>query len=279
MPSKEELKEAYLAFRLPVGSDWRTIKKRYKLLVKAWHPDKQGGEVKEEVEQELKEYNHFYNDVFKVHFDSEHADEPGCVCQPTEEVHEEHIASEEPVYQNEQSDSTEQELVDPEVEALSQKRRWEASGLCAVVFITILAYGFIGSKIKSILPVPSSNVPINSITPSTPSSSSTSQSSSTTSSPPAWRAQYQSITGPITKTQSPAVQVPSDKNADDVRRRIVEKQSRMQLLQQSIDTLKAQIKIAQPASAGMLYRDLGSKEAEMRNLQQDVYNLEMQLAK
>ncbi len=276
MPSKEELKEAYLAFRLPVGSDWRTIKKRYKLLVKAWHPDKQGGEVKEEVEQELKEYNHFYNDVFKVHFDSEHADEPGCVCQPTEEVHEEHIASEEPVYQSEQSDSTEQEFVDPEVEALSQKRRWQASGLCALVFIAILAYGFIGSKIKSILPVPSANVPVNSITPSTPSSSSTSQSSSN---PPAWRAQYQSITGPITKTQSTSLQVPSDGNADDVRRRIVEKQSRMQLLQQSIETLKAQIKIAQPASAGMLYRDLGSKEAEMRNLQQDVYNLETQLAK
>ena len=51
----------------------------------------------------------------------------------------------------------------------------------------------------------------------------------------------------------------------------------MQLLQQSIDTLQSEIKMANQSSAGMLYRDLGAKEAEMKILQQDVYYLKMRL--
>ena len=75
------------------------------------------------------------------------------------------------------------------------------------------------------------------------------------------------------------MEVSGNQNTDDMRRSIVAKESKMQLLKQSIDTLNAQIKVAQPASAGMLYRELGNKEAEMRELQQDVYTLKMQLGR
>lgn len=263
MPTREELQEAYAAFRLPVGSDWRTIKKRYKLLVKAWHPDKQGAGVKEEVEQELKEYNNFYNDVFKKHFESEHSDGLDCVCQPVQGVRQESAQEQFQEAENQTQYSTEPiEQIDPEVEALSQKRRWQVSGLCAVAFIAILAYGYVGSKIRSMLPVPKTE-PKNSLQAAPPN---------TTPKPeePAWRAPYQSVSTPITPLQNPATPNQNTKNTDDAKRSITAKESKMQLLQQDIDTLKAQIKIAQPASAGTLYRDLGSKEALMNSLQQEV---------
>ena len=268
MPTREELQEAYSAFRLPVGTDWRVIKKRYKLLVKAWHPDKQGGQVKEEVQQELKEYNHFYNDIFKVHFESEHSEELDCVCQPMQEVHEEPV-QENPAQENSSFRTQETEPIDPEIEARSQRRRWQASVICAVCFIAILAYGFIGGKIKSILPTPKieekSTASVNS------------QASPAATSSPEWRAPYQSVSTPITQSQGVQPQPSSLRNADDIRRDIVAKESKMQLLQQSIDTLKAEIKMANKSTAGMFYRDLGAKEAEMKILQQDVYYLKMQL--
>ncbi len=156
MPTREELQEAYVAFRLPVGTDWKTIKKRYKLLVKAWHPDKQGGQGKEEVEQELKEYNHFYNDIFKIHFEAEHTDSPHCVCQlikePTREPEQDNFQQAQ--NQSEQTNDSHEpiEAIDPEGEARSEMRRRQASVRIVVVFIAILAYGFIGSKIRSIMP-------------------------------------------------------------------------------------------------------------------------------
>ncbi len=274
MPTREEIQEAYMAFRLPAGTDWKTIKKRYKLLVKAWHPDKQGGQGKEEVEQELKEYNHFYNDIFRVHFESEHQEDSNCLCQPAQEQKEKEQESF--IYEESSSDSSPEvsNPIDPVFEARSQKRRWHASVCCAVMFVIILAYGFIGSKIKSVLPAPKSQS-VNTIPLNNPNNISV----PTTSSSPDWRAPYQSITAPITKSVPQAVEVSGTRNTDDIRRSIESKESKMQLLKQSIDTLNAQIKIAQPASAGMLYRDLGNKEAEMRELQQDVYTLKMQLGR
>lgn len=265
MPTREELNEAYSAFRLPVGSDWRSIKKRYKLLVKAWHPDKQGGGVKEEVEQELKEYNNYYNDVFKRHFESEHSDGLDCVCQPVQDVRQESAQEQFQEAENQTQYSEPAEQIDPEVEALSQKRRWQASGLCAIVFIAILAYGFIGSKIKSIVPVQKAAVQ-------------NMQSEQSSTAPPAandkdWRAPYQSISTPITQQQLQSRPSQTIRNTDEIRREIVSKETKIQMLQQGIDTLKAQIKVAQPASAGMLYQELGNKEAQMRDLQQDVYSL------
>ncbi len=265
MPTREELQDAYSAFRLPVGSDWRTIKKRYKLLVKAWHPDKQGGGVKEEVEQELKEYNNFYNDVFKKHFESEHSDGLDCVCQPVQDVRQESAQEQFQEAENQTQYSESAEQIDPEVEALSQKRRWQAAGLCAIVFIAILAYGFIGSKIKSIVPVQKAVVQ-------------NVQSEQSSTHPPTandkdWRAPYQSISTPITQQQLQLRPSQTNRNTDEIRREIVSKETKIQMLQQDIDTLKAQIKVAQPATAGMLYRDLGSKEAEIQSLRQSVFNL------
>lgn len=271
MPTREELHEAYSAFRLPVGSDWRTIKKRYKLLVKAWHPDKQGAGLKEEVEQELKEYNNFYNDVFKKHFESEHSDGLDCVCRPVRDVRQESVQEQFQEAENQTQDSEPAEQIDPEVEALSQKRRWQASVCCAVAFIAILAYGYVGSKIRSMLPSPKTE-PVNSSQVAPPSTAPKTEE-------PTWRAPYQSVSTPITPLQNPATPIQNTQNTDDAKRSITAKESKMQLLQQEIDTLKAQIKIAQPASAGMLYRDLGSKEAEMRDLQQDIFNLKMQLGR
>lgn len=270
MPTREELQEAYAAFRLPLGADWRTIKKRYKLLVKAWHPDKQGGQVKEEVEQELKEYNNFYNDVFKKHFESEHSDDQNCICQPVLDVNEESAQENFQEPENQSHYSTEPvEQVDPEIEARSQLRRWHASVCCAVAFLAILAYGYVGSKIRSMLPVPKTES-INSLQVAPPNTTSKTEE-------PAWRAPYQSVSTPITPLQNSATPIQNTQNTDDAKRSIVAKESKMQLLQQDINTLKAQIKIAQPASAGTLYRDLGSKEAEMKSLQQEVYYLKMQL--
>lgn len=273
MPTREELQEAYLAFRLPVGSDWRAIKKRYKLLVKAWHPDKQGGQVKEEVQQELKEYNHFYNDIFKVHFESEHSDALDCLCQPVHDVQQE--AAQEQFQQQENQNYEPLEPVDPEIEARSQRRRWQASACFAVAFLAILAYGFVGGKIKSIMPAPKTETVNPSCVNPVPASQNPSSSS------PSWRAQYQSISTPITQSQQaqqqPQPQPSAGRNVDDIRRDIVAKEGKMQLLQQSIDTLQSEIKMANQSSAGMLYRDLGAKEAEMKILQQDVYYLKMQL--
>lgn len=271
MPTREELQEAYVAFRLPAGTDWKTIKKRYKLLVKAWHPDKQGGQGKEEVEQELKEYNHFYNDIFKIHFESEHSDGPHCSCQLSEEApradeQDDFRQPENQFYQGNES-SKPVEVIDPVVVARSELRRRQASILSAVVFIAILVYGFIGSKIRSIVPVQKTAVQntqpeqasISTPTPATNNSG--------------WRAPYQSISAPITQQQPQPQSSLVNQNTDEIRREIVSKETKMQMLQQGIDTLKAQIKVAQPATAGMLYRDLGSKEAEIQSLRQAVFNL------
>lgn len=260
MPTREELQEAYSAFRLPVGSDWKTIKKRYKLLVKAWHPDKQGGQVKEEVQQELKEYNHFYNDIFKPHFESEHSEDSDCICQPNQEVPKEMAQEEIP-----QGDQTYEpvEQIDPEIEARSQRRRWQASIACGVVFVAILTYGFIGSKIKSMMPAPKSE-PVNSHSlpaPETPSSS------------PTWRAPYQSITMPIAPTSTQVLPAVNQYKIDDTRRAIVANENKMQLLQQDVDTLTAQIKMADSKYAGSLYQDLGRKQEQLRLLQQETQNL------
>ena len=269
MPSRVELQEAYAAFRLPIGSDWRAIKKRYKLLVKAWHPDKQGGQGKEEVEQELKEYNHFYNDVFKVHFESEHLEDQDCACQPVQEEQkertQEEFQHENSSFQSEQEPEPESNPIDPEIEARSQKRRWQASVCCAVTFVAILAYGFIGGKIKSMLPAAKTES-VNSIP--APSAIAVPSEGS-----PTWRAPYQSVSTPITRTQVQTAPNLNTQEQDDMKRSVVAKETKMQLLQQNIVTLKAQIKIARPETAGLLYRDLGSKEAEMKGLQQDVYYL------
>ncbi|MBP7863788.1 J domain-containing protein [bacterium] len=272
MPTREEIQEAYMAFRLPAGTDWKTIKKRYKLLVKAWHPDKQGGQGKEEVEQELKEYNHFYNDIFRVHFESEHQEDSSCLCQPAQEHKEKEQESF--IYEESSSDSSPEvsSPIDPVLEARSQKRRWHASICCAVVFVIILAYGFIASKIKSVLPAPKSQS-ANTMPSSEPANFSVPAASGSSN----WRAPYQSISTPITRSQASEPSAHNDQNIDDIKRSIVAKETKMQLLQQGIDTLKAQIKMAHAETAGILYRDLGSKEAEMRILQQDVYYLKMQM--
>ncbi|MDX2105600.1 MAG: J domain-containing protein [Candidatus Melainabacteria bacterium] len=269
MPTREELQEAYAAFRLPVGSDWRAIKKRYKLLVKAWHPDKQGGQVKEEVEQELKEYNNYYNDVFKKHFESEHSDDQNCICQPVLDVHNESAQEnfQEPENQSQYS-AEPAEQVDPEIEARSLLRRWHASVCCAVVFVAILAYGYVGSKIRSMLPTLKSETGNSvQVTPA---------STAPRTEEPAWRAPYQSVSTPITPTSTevvPPVPPVYQTKIDDTRRAIVANESKMQLLQQDVDTLNAQIKMADQKSAGSLYQELGRKEEQLRLLQQATYNL------
>lgn len=266
MATRDELQEAYSAFRLPIGSDWKTIKKRYKLLVKAWHPDKQGGQVKEEVQQELKEYNHFYNDIFKKHFEAEHSDDPDCLCQTPRESPQE--PAQEQFQQQESNFYEPTEPVNPEIEARSQRRRWQASACCAVAFLAILAYGFVGSKLKSIVPASKTET----VNPPTIAPVPASENPA-----PSWRAPYQSISTPITSIPAQKSQVQITQNRDEIQRTITSKESKMMLLQQGIDTLKAQIKMANQSSAGMLYRDLGNKEAEMKILQQDVYYLKMQL--
>lgn len=265
MATREELQEAYSAFRLPIGSDLKTIKKRYKLLVSAWHPDKQGGQVKEEVQQELKEYNHFFNDIFKKHFESEHSDDSDCICQPAQEVPKE--PAQEQFQQQENNFYEPTEPVDPEIEARSQRRRWQASACCAVVFLAILAYGFVGSKIKSVMPAPKTetvNLPTVAPVPAYENP------------PPSWRAPYQSISTPITPSQNQTAPE-SRQNNDDTRRAITANETKMIMLQQDIDTLKAQIKMANQASAEILYRDLGSKEQELASLRQRTQYLKMGL--
>ena len=92
-----------------------------------------------------------------------------------------------------------------------------------------------------------------------------------------WRAPYQSISAPLTQQQMKPQAAQFIQNTDDIKREIVSKETKMQTLQQGVDTLKAQIKFAQPATAGMLYRDLGSKEAEIQSLRQDVFYLRQKI--
>ncbi|MBX9691408.1 MAG: J domain-containing protein [Cyanobacteria bacterium] len=83
MTTRDELRRAYVAFRLPPGSSWVLIKTRYKTLVKLLHPDKHGGEeAKKSAEEELKFYNEQL-EVLRKHFRTpgEHIECGSCGCR------------------------------------------------------------------------------------------------------------------------------------------------------------------------------------------------------
>jgi len=83
-----ELHQAYQIFRLPIGSPWDAVKRRYRRLAGVWHPDRAPSEdARHDMEEDLKVINNTF-DVFKKHFNGgEHMDAPGCCCQTSERQH------------------------------------------------------------------------------------------------------------------------------------------------------------------------------------------------
>lgn len=77
-----ELHKAYYVLGLEPGAGFDTIKRRYRILALAWHPDRMTKpDAKKEAEEELKKINNYFEKL-KKHFESEHQSGPSCRCQP-----------------------------------------------------------------------------------------------------------------------------------------------------------------------------------------------------
>lgn len=276
MATQEQLHEAYAAFRIPIGSSWETIKKRYKVLVRVWHPDRQGVSLQSDAEQELKEINHFYQDVFKPHFEGgEHQENRYCICQsvPSSQAKKE-SEPEQPKYEQSppEPDPTPEPAPEPEPEfdskfvwqpnyesefqeasktqsASSVKQR-DAALACGVVFVGLCIFSlFINSAKHSFA----------SFTSSAPAQTPITTNTQTT---PAPRISY-----------APAI---SSVHAvsDDTKRAITYNESKIDAIRREIETLQAQIKWANKESSGQLFRELGVKEEELRQLQARTFELQ-----
>lgn len=77
-----ELHKAYQALGLEPGTQFDTIKRRYRRLALVWHPDRTtSADAKREAEEELKKINNMFEKL-KKHFESEHTSGPSCRCKP-----------------------------------------------------------------------------------------------------------------------------------------------------------------------------------------------------
>ncbi len=77
-----EIHKAYNILGLEPGTGFDTIKRRYRILALAWHPDRMTKpDAKKEAEEELKKINQNFEKL-KKHFESKHQSGPSCRCQP-----------------------------------------------------------------------------------------------------------------------------------------------------------------------------------------------------
>lgn len=73
---------AYQKLGAHPGTEFDVIKRRYKMLVMVWHPDRlTTPEGKKVAEEEIKSINNAF-DCIKKHFESGHQQGPACECQP-----------------------------------------------------------------------------------------------------------------------------------------------------------------------------------------------------
>lgn len=279
MATQDQLHEAYAAFRIPIGSSWEIIKKRYKVLVKIWHPDRQGESLQGDAEQELKEINHFYQDVFKPHFEGgEHRDDRYCICQtvPSSQAKRESEPEPEPEQPKCEEPPPEPEPApeakpEPESEfdskfvwqpnfeskfeeaaktkpVLSNRQR-DAALACCVAFVGLCFCSVFINSTKHAFANLSFSAP--------------SQTQITTKNQisPAPQVSY-----------APAV---SSVHAvlDDTKRAIAYNKTKIDAIKRDIETVQAQIKWASKESSGQLFRELGVKEEELRQLQARTFDL------
>ena len=276
MATQDQLHEAYAAFRIPIGSSWETIKKRYKVLVKIWHPDRQGESLQGEAEQELKEINHFYQDVFKPHFEGgEHRDDRYCICQtvPSSQAKKE-SEPEQPQYEEPPPEPEPAPEAKPEPEpefdskfvwqpnfdskfeeaaktkpVLSNRQR-DAALACCVAFAGLCFCSVFINSTKHAFANLSFSAPLQTqLTPNT-----------------------QIIPAPQ-KSYAPALNSVGAVS-DDTRRAITYNETKIDATKRDIETLQAQIKWANKESSNQLFRELGVKEEELRQLQTRTFELE-----
>ena len=272
MATQDQLHEAYAAFRIPIGSSWETIKKRYKVLVRIWHPDRQGESLQGDAERELKEINHFYQDVFKPHFESgEHKENRYCICQSVpssqakKEPEPEQPKYEEPPPKPENAPEPEPEfdskfVWQPNYESefqsaaktksASSVKQKDAALACGVVFVGLCIFSlFINSAKYSFA----------SFTSSAPAQTPITTNTQTT---PALRISYAPARSSVHAV------------SDDTKRTINYKKTKIDTIKREIETLQSQIKWASKESSGQLFRELGVKEEELRQLQARTFELE-----
>ena len=277
MATQDQLHEAYAAFRIPIGSSWEIIKKRYKVLVKIWHPDRQGESLQGEAEQELKEINHFYQDVFKPHFEGgEHRDDRYCICQTVpssqakkeSEPEPEQPKCEEPPPEPEPASEAKPEpgpefdskfVWQPNFESkfeeaaktkpvLSNRQR-DAALACGVVFAGLCFCSVFINSTKHTF---------ENLFTSTPAQK---QITTNTQIKPAPQISY-------------APEVSSVRAiSDDTKRAITYNETKIDAIKRDIETLQAQIKWASKESSNQLFRELGVKEEELRQLQARTFEL------
>ncbi len=269
MATQEQLHEAYAAFRIPIGSSWDVIKKRYKVLVRVWHPDRQGESMQSDAERELKEINHFYQDVFKPHFEGgEHQDNRYCICQTvpssqTKSEQEEKASPPPPSPPPPPPPKPEPEFEskfvwEPKFEsefesAVKAKRpsrftQKDAAVACLVVFLGLSLFSvfvnFAKNSCANLVPKSTDQIA------------------------------YVAPPGSTPQPSQPVLPAPVIQISDDAKRAIVVNVTRMDAIQRDIETLQAQIKWAKKESAGQLFRELGAKEQELRLLRMQTYELE-----
>lgn len=264
MATQDQLHEAYAAFRIPVGSSWEVIKKRYKVLVKVWHPDRQGETVQSDAEQELKDMNHFYQDIFKPHFEGgEHREDRYCLCQSVpssqsasqtqQQSEKEFVASGDSVFRTEEDFDTE--------DLVLLKRRKHASIVCAVAFAGLCIFSVFSNSIKSGFSNFKSSLPTTETVSETVTNYRAQPYIAAQSAPNTFRAGY------VQSTQNADSKETTSSVSDDARRAITVNLGKMEMIKQDIETRKTQIRMANKESSGQLYRELGIKEEELRQLQ------------
>ncbi len=74
---------AYQKLGVAPGTSLEAAKKRHRQLAMVWHPDRMPTpDGRRNSEEELKQINNAF-DCIKKHFESDHRQGPGCMCQPT----------------------------------------------------------------------------------------------------------------------------------------------------------------------------------------------------
>ncbi|MBP7864272.1 hypothetical protein KA183_21475 [bacterium] len=281
MATQEQLHEAYSAFRIPVGSSWEVIKKRYKVLVRIWHPDRQGESLQGDAEQELKEINHFYQDVFKPHFEGgEHREDRYCLCQsvPSSQAKSE---PEEPQFKEPPPEPAPAPKTEPKPEPEPQQKpkaepetepeihttfTWrepatakkqvfvnkqrDAAVACGLAFVGLCFCSVFINSAKHTFATLFSSAPAQR------------QIATNTQISPAPQISYAPVVN--------SVRVISD----DTKRAITYNKTRIDAIKRDIETVQAQIKWANKESSGQLFRELGVKEEELRQLQARTFELE-----
>lgn len=78
-----DLHKAYHVLGLEPGTQFETVKRRYRRLILVWHPDRMTrSDAKQDAEEELKKINNSFEKL-KKHFESEHKSGACCRCQPS----------------------------------------------------------------------------------------------------------------------------------------------------------------------------------------------------